>query len=62
MSQIKVRIDSQGNATVKAEGFTGDQCLEATKPLEELIGSPDQRERTAESFSVSVDQQVQAQQ
>jgi hypothetical protein len=47
---IQIKIDRQGNAEVKPQGFTGDTCLEALRPLEALIGSPDERERTAEAF------------
>lgn len=35
--KIKVKIDAMGNATIEAEGFMGDSCEIATKPIEEAL-------------------------
>lgn len=38
MSEINVKIDAEGNATITTRGFKGKACLEATKDLEEALG------------------------
>lgn len=50
MQQIKIHIDKEGRPTIKAEGFSGNDCLAATKPLEDLIGDPVTRERTGNAY------------
>ena len=50
MKQIICTIKkATGAVTVKAEGYAGASCLEATRQLEEKLGITDgQREETAE--------------
>ena len=62
MSVIKIRIDQNGNAEVKPQGFTGDACIAALKPLEDLLGAPERRERTAEAYSMPLAPQTEVQQ
>jgi hypothetical protein len=38
MPTITVNISKQGEATVRGEGFQGNQCLQSMKPLEEALG------------------------
>ncbi len=35
--RIIVKIDCIGNPVVEAEGFIGDSCVSATKPIEEAL-------------------------
>ncbi len=42
--RIHVRITSNGEITVEADGFQGKGCEAATKAIEEALGKP--RERT----------------
>ena len=42
--RIHVRITSNGEITVEADGFHGKGCEAATKAIEEALGKP--RERT----------------
>ena len=39
MKQIIVTIDLDGNATVEAVGFNGKGCKDATKAIEEAVGT-----------------------
>ena len=40
--RIIIKIDAVGNPSVEAEGFVGDSCQTATKPIEEALsgGAP----------------------
>ena len=38
MKKIVITFDSQGGSTMEAFGFSGGECLKATKSLEEALG------------------------
>lgn len=51
LEQIEVIIDANGKVKLQTSGYSGDDCLAATRELEALLGSQVlQRERTAESY------------
>lgn len=39
MQKVTIKIDPLGNSKVEAHGFDGDSCVEATKKIEEALGS-----------------------
>lgn len=43
--QLKITIDEDGNANVDVDGFDGRKCLEATRDIEEAIGTVEDRNR-----------------
>lgn len=51
LEQIEVIIDTNGKIRLQTSGFSGDECLSATREIEELLGSQIlQRERSSESY------------
>lgn len=47
--KIKIKIDPLGNPTVEAEGFTGGECAEATRGIEQALGGIDGADRELKS-------------
>jgi len=47
--RIEVLIDEEGNCEIEAFGYTGGECTEATKELEESLGSRVNRRMKRES-------------
>ena len=43
--RIDVRVSTQGEITVEAQGFQGKGCEAATKAIEEALGKPRERVR-----------------
>ena len=53
--QIKIIIDKEGNPVIKAEGFAGEGCLEATKSFENIFSGGEDNmtvEKTEDFYSV----------
>lgn len=51
LEQIEVTIEKNGKVSLRTEGFTGSECLDATEGLEKLLGSSVvSREMTAEYY------------
>ena len=48
MKQIIINIDQDGEAKVEAMGFQGKGCAEATKAIEQAIGSVDKQTKKPE--------------
>jgi hypothetical protein len=57
---IEVTVSPQGETTVQTKGYSGGDCLLASKFLEEALGVPIQDRKTAEFYeSAAVEQHVQ---
>jgi Protein of unknown function (DUF2997) len=57
---IEVIVSPQGEATVQTKGYTGGDCLQASKFLEESLGIAAADRRTAEFYqSVPSEQHIQ---
>jgi hypothetical protein len=51
MQEIKIEIDEQGNVQTEVSGVDGDQCLDLTKTMEQLLGGViTQREFTRDFY------------
>lgn len=50
MKRIKVIIDPVGKATVEAEGFSGNACVDATRAIEAALGGNVERVEKPEFF------------
>ena len=48
MKTIEITVDSKGHATVQTHGFTGDECREASKFIEQALG-----QKTAETLTAA---------
>ena len=48
--RIEVRISPEGAITIDAHGYTGSTCEEATRFLEEALGTIGRRQRTRDWY------------
>jgi hypothetical protein len=55
---IEITVDLQGQAKVKTKGFSGSECREASKFIEQALGQRTDEKLTAEFFQgQAIDQQ-----
>lgn len=50
MEQIVFEIDPEGRVKIDAVGFEGSDCEEATRAVEQALGTPVDREMKPEAF------------
>jgi DUF2997 family protein len=56
---IEITIDSKGQSKVETRGFSGSECREASKFIEQALGQRTGEQLTAEFYqSQSLDQQL----
>ena len=48
LKTVTVTVDENGTAQVETDGFTGAECLEATKELERSLGLKTSDRKTSE--------------
>ena len=59
MKTIEITVDPQGQAKVETKGFSGSECLEASRSLEQALGRSTGETLTAAFHQdQSVDQQL----
>ena len=51
MKIIEITVNFIGRTTIETKGFTGSDCLEATRALEQALGLRTQEERTPEYYA-----------
>ena len=57
---IRVIVDPKGETRIETKGFTGPDCREASRFLEQALGHPVNEQLTAEFYqSQATDQQIQ---
>lgn len=54
---IEVLISPQGETTVQTKGYSGGDCLQASKFLEQALGVVSRETKTAEFFSQAAAEQ-----
>ena len=60
MRVIEVIVSPTGETTVQTKGYAGGDCLQASKFLEESLGTTNADQRTAEFYQATpVEQHVQ---
>jgi hypothetical protein len=57
MRTIEVIVSPTGETTVQTKGYTGADCLLASKWLEQALGQPSADQKTAEYYQSSQEQQ-----
>jgi len=58
--KISMSFDDNGDAVIKTEGFSGDECFKATEDLKKALGAETSHTKTREfSQSTAVAQQQQ---
>lgn len=60
MKRIIVTIDRRGKTKIEAEGFSGTECLDATKELEKAFGAVESRTAKTEMYVANVTGEVKA--
>jgi len=55
MSTIEVTISPRGETTLQTHGFQGNACQDASRSLEQLLGTVVQVTRTAEFYEAAVE-------
>lgn len=56
MKKITITITPDGETKIEASGYSGDECIKATAPLEKALGVPEgERTRKAEALTVAAD-------
>jgi Protein of unknown function (DUF2997) len=59
MKIIEITVDSKGQTKVETRGFTGGECREASKFIEQALGQQTGEKLTAEFYQAqSTDQQL----
>lgn len=53
MRLIEVIVSPTGDTTVQTKGYAGSQCVQASKFLEEALGTTTADERTAEFYQAT---------
>ena len=57
--RIEITVDTKGNSQVETKGFTGRECVEASKFIEQALGNQTETRTTPEFFRVQATQQQQ---
>ena len=57
--RIEVRISPQGQITIDAKGYTGRSCEEATRFLEQELGTVGRKQRTRDWYRPQANQNQQ---
>jgi hypothetical protein len=59
MKIIEITVDTKGQSKVETRGFTGGECREASKFIEQALGSQTSEKLTTEFYQgQSVDEQL----
>jgi hypothetical protein len=53
VKRIDITVDAEGGTTVEAHGFSGKECSDATKIIEQAIGSVKEDRKKAEYYKPS---------
>jgi hypothetical protein len=54
---IEVTVSPQGEATVQTKGYTGSDCLQASKFLEQALGIATSEYKTSEFYQSTASEQ-----
>ena len=50
MKRVEIIVDPQGNSKVETKGFSGRECVEASKFVEQALGKETASRNTAEFY------------
>ena len=56
MKRVEIIVDPKGNSKVETKGFSGSECVEASKFIELALGKETASQTTAEFFATSANQ------
>ena len=46
--RIEIVVDAKGSTTIETKGFTGSECIEASRFIEQAVGSTVKERKTTE--------------
>ena len=53
MKTIEITVSPTGETKIETKGFSGSECVNATRELERALGNSSKNQRTAEFYSQS---------
>ena len=56
MKRVEIIVDPKGNSKVEAKGFSGSECVEASKFVEQALGKETASRTTAEFYQSTTTQ------
>ena len=56
MKRVEIIVDPKGDSKVETKGFSGSECVEASKFIEQALGKETASRTTAEFFATSANQ------
>ena len=56
MKSIEIIVDAKGNSKVETKGFSGSECVEASKFIEQALGKETASRTTAEFYQSTTTQ------
>ena len=54
--RVEIIVDTKGNSKVETKGFAGNECVEASKFIEQALGQQTEMRTTPEFFHTQVNQ------
>ena len=62
MKRVEIIVDPKGNSKVETKGFSGSECVEASKFVEQALGKETASRTTAEFYqSTTTQNQIETQ-
>ena len=56
MKRVEIIVDAKGNSKVETKGFSGSECVEASKFIEQALGKETASRTTAEFYQSTTTQ------
>ena len=56
MKRVEIIVDPKGNSKVETKGFSGSECVEASKFIEQALGKETASRTTAEFYQSTTTQ------
>ena len=56
MKRVEIIVDAKGNSKVETKGFSGGECVEASKFVEQALGKETASRTTAEFYQPTTTQ------
>lgn len=54
--KVIIKVDDSGRVEIEASGFSGDNCMKATAPMERALGKSASMKRKPEFFNQASEQ------
>ena len=61
MKRIEIIVDAKGNSEVQTKGFSGNDCVAASRFIEDALGKQTSQRKTGEFYTAKTQQSQPAQ-